>query len=237
MKNPQNMNPSFFVTGTGTDVGKTFFASLFMAKYAISHQFQYWKPIQTGTRDSRDRVSVQNQTKLPDESFIPSLYEFNHPSSPVYASALESIQISEKKLISEIKQNRSKRLLIEGAGGIAVPITSELLTWQMVQATNLNVVVVVSSELGTINHSLLTLESLAYHSIPIFGFYMVGKENELRISNANEIEKWGPAPFLGFTPFPETPLNPSQFSDFAKSQFDSKSALIEILMEGGWDEG
>ncbi len=230
------MNPSFFVTGTGTDIGKTYFASLFMAKYAMSHQFQYWKPIQTGTSEASDTKSVQNATGLPSQFFVSPMYEFQYPSSPAHASALEGMTISEKKLFSEIKVQREKRVLIEGAGGVAVPITSELLTWQMIQATNLNVIVVVGSELGTINHSLLTLESLAYHNIPIFGFYMVGKENDLRESNAKEIEKWGPAPFLGYTPFPDKSLAQEEFRSFAKEKFDDKKTIIEILLEGNWDE-
>ncbi|GBF50157.1 ATP-dependent dethiobiotin synthetase BioD [Leptospira ryugenii] len=227
------VNPAFFVTGTGTDVGKTFFSSLFMAKYGISHDYRYWKPIQTGSSGSRDRDLVQTASLLPEERFLPSLYEFEHPSSPHFASAKEGRKIEIASLTQKILVQVKEAVLLEGAGGIFVPITEEVLFWDLIRRINVPVVLVNSSQLGTINHTLLSLEALLQRFIPVVGFYTVGTKNELLEDNIRIIQKFGGVPNLGFTEYPKEYLMGKHFVEYANTHFDPNYELIHSLLSMG----
>ncbi|WP_411821769.1 dethiobiotin synthase [Leptospira sp. 'Mane'] len=230
------MSQAFFVTGTGTDVGKTFFSSLFMAKYAPKYDFQYWKPIQTGLSEVDDTSFIQKVTNFEDRYFERPIYGFAHASSPHYAAKKESKQIDPKFVLNQINARRHKRVLIEGAGGIFVPWTDSFLGWQGIQQTNLKVVVVGSSELGTINHTLMTLECLLNRYIPVIGFYLVGPKNELIEDNQNTIQRFSGAPCLGHTSFPMQRLNPKEFISYSETFFDVNGSVINSVMDTEGDE-
>ncbi len=230
------MSQAFFVTGTGTDVGKTFFSSLFMAKYARKYEYQYWKPIQTGLSEVDDTSFIRKVTNFEDSFFQKPIYGFSHASSPHYAAKKESNEIDPKLVLYQINSQRHKRILIEGAGGIFVPWTENFLGWQGIQQTNLKVVVVGSSELGTINHTLMTLECLLNRYIPVVGFYLVGPKNELIEDNQNIIQKFGGAPCLGHTSFPMQKLSPLEFISYAESFFDTDRSVINSIMDMEGDE-
>ncbi|XDD48173.1 dethiobiotin synthase [Leptospira sp. WS39.C2] len=224
------MGQAFYVTGTGTDVGKTFFSSLFMAKYAEKFGFRYWKPIQTGTISADDTTFVQNTTHLPDSYFLKPEFVFKTPASPHYAAKLEGQSIDPKFLLSSLSKERKNNTLIEGAGGVFVPITENYLTVRVIQESNLGVVVVGSTELGTINHTLMTLEVLTSRFIPVFGFYLVGPKNELQEDNASIIQKLGGASLLGITNFPEQKLTSDAFNLFANENFDPDRNVIDVVL-------
>lgn len=224
------MGKAFFVTGTGTDVGKTYFSSLFMAKYAEKYSFQYWKPIQTGILESSDTQFIQKITKLPIENFRSPLYELKAPASPHYAAKLENQEIDPKFVLGEISKVRKQNVLIEGAGGIFVPWTDQYMTLRGIQESNLDVVLVVSSELGTINHSLMSLDILLNRFVPVAGFYMVGPKNSLVEDNISTIQKFGGVSCLGCTFFPNQKLNPEEFRNFAHSEFDSDRFVIDSIL-------
>jgi dethiobiotin synthetase len=227
------VSQAFIVTGTGTDVGKTYFSSLFLAKYAKSHGFKYWKPVQTGTEEHDDTTLVKRVTHCDQSHFLEPLYKFKHPSSPHHSAKKENTEIDLKYLNQSIASVREEPVLIEGAGGVFVPLTDTYLSWQWMRESNLKVVVVCSTELGTINHSLLTLECLLQRFIPVVGFYMVGPENELIPSNIESIQKFGGVPCLGETHFPTQKLEPLEFQQYANSYFDVDRLLIESLMDIG----
>jgi len=227
------VSQAFFVAGTGTDIGKTFFSSLFLAKYAKSHQFKYWKPVQTGLSEGNDTAFIQKITNFDDSFFLKTIYEFPHPSSPHYASKREGIEIDPKKLRLEISKIRETPVVIEGAGGVFVPLTENYLSWQLIRESNLKVVLVSSTELGTINHTLLTLECLLQRLIPVVGFYMVGPKNDIMNDNIEIIQKFGGVPCLGLTTFPMQKLSSEEFLDFAKSNFDTNKLVIESLLDIG----
>lgn len=230
------MGQAFYVAGTGTDIGKTFFSSLFMAKYAKNHGFRYWKPIQTGLTGLSDTEFVQKTTALPDSFFLKPVYEFVAPASPHYAAKQEGKILDPKYLLNAIAKERKTNTLIEGAGGVFVPWTEDYIAIKGIQESNLPVVVVGSTELGTINHTLLTLDVLTSRFIPILGFYLVGSKNQLQTDNAETIQRLGGTPCLGVTNFPEQKLSPNDFISFANESFDTNQNVMETLLSPD-DEG
>lgn len=224
------MGRAFFVTGTGTDVGKTFFSSLFLAKYAEKYNFRYWKPIQTGLSESSDTELIKKLTNLSPDFFCKPLYEYQTPASPHFAAKKENLELNPKYVTNEIKKIRDQNVLIEGAGGIFVPWTTDYLSLQGIKESNLEVVVIVSSELGTINHSLMTLDILLNRFVPVVGFYMVGPQNELLEDNSLTIQKFSGVTFLGNTCFPSQKLAPTDFKKFAELEFDVGRNVIENLL-------
>jgi len=207
-----------------------------MAKYAPKYDFQYWKPIQTGLSEVDDTSFIQKVTNFEDRYFERPIYGFAHASSPHYAAKKESKQIDPKFVLNQINARRHKRVLIEGAGGIFVPWTDSFLGWQGIQQTNLKVVVVGSSELGTINHTLMTLECLLNRYIPVIGFYLVGPKNELIEDNQNTIQRFSGAPCLGHTSFPMQRLNPKEFISYSETFFDVNGSVINSVMDTEGDE-
>lgn len=229
------MSQAFFVAGTGTDIGKTFFSSLFLAKYGKSHQFRYWKPVQSGLSEGDDTDFIRKITNFEDFHFLHPVYRFRHASSPHLAAEKEGIEIDLKKLRLEIASIRNSPVIIEGAGGVFVPLTKNYLSWQLIRESNLKVVVVCSTELGTINHTLLTLESLLQRFIPVVGFYMVGPKNELIEDNIKTIQMFGGVSCLGLTTFPSQKLSSEEFIAFSKSSFDTNRMVLDSLLDIGDD--
>ncbi|MCT8333386.1 dethiobiotin synthase [Leptospira sp. 85282-16] len=224
------MGQAFYVAGTGTDVGKTFFSCLFMAKYAESYGFRYWKPIQTGAVGTGDTELVQKTTDLPESYFLKPVYEFQTPASPHYASKQEGRILDPKFLLNELSKERKSNTLVEGAGGVFVPWTDDYLTIRGIGESNFPVVVIGSTELGTINHTLLTLDALTSRFVAVLGFYLVGPESSLQVDNAETIQRLGGAPCLGITNFPKQKLSPSEFISFTNNHFDTDRNVIDTLL-------
>lgn len=151
----------FFVTGTDTDVGKTYISAFLMQALNCD----YWKPIQTGTCEGSDTEWMKQHTKLPDSRFAPEAYRFIAPLSPHSAAELENTKID----LAKIQLPARDRLIVEGAGGVLVPINNKTLMIDLIASLGLPVVVIARSGLGTINHTLLTLSALRHRSIPVVG--------------------------------------------------------------------
>lgn len=179
--------PIFFVTGTDTDVGKTFVSSLLAVKWKAA----YWKPIQTGIEcDEGDTVAVQRicHTLGYEEDFVGPRYTMKKPLSPLEAMDYEpeiNIKISDFKV--PIAWPASKPLIMEGAGGVCVPITKNLQTTIdlikfFIESTGrtVKILVVGRSGLGTLNHTLLTVEHLKAKGLGdfILGCILSGKKND-----------------------------------------------------------
>ena len=181
---------SFFVTGTDTNVGKTTSAAMLLLQYS---QLHYWKPVQTGA-DS-DQSKIAQLTDLPASRFLPECYTFQAPLSPHRAAELENKQIELEKLVSAFQKHELNQapLLVEGAGGLLVPLTRQHTWLDFLRQTKLNVVIAARSSLGTINHSLLTAEVLKYHQIPTLGFIFCGAPN---VDNMRTVAKFTKLPIL-----------------------------------------
>lgn len=147
-------NRGYFVTGIGTDVGKTVVAML-MAEYL---QLPYWKPIQTGNTIDTDTVLRFK----PNMQIIPTIYTFELPSAPLFAD-FES-KISLKELNAKINK---QPVIIEGVGGILVPITQEIMISHLLETWKMPVILVARNYLGYINHTLLSIHYLKSKNIPI----------------------------------------------------------------------
>jgi dethiobiotin synthase len=161
----------FFVTGTDTNIGKTFVSSVLCQKYYLN----YFKPIQTGSEVDSDanfiQKKIQESTDLRCNNLhvFKSIYSFKNPLSPLSCSILEKREISLSYLISEtniiLKEN--KNLIIEGAGGIYVPIVENFFFIDYIEAIKIPAVVVVEDKLGCLNHAILTIKALKERRIEI----------------------------------------------------------------------
>jgi dethiobiotin synthetase len=164
------MNRAIIVTGTDTGVGKTVFA----AGLAGALSAAYWKPIQAGLDEGEDSVTVAALSGLQAERILPEAWRLRTPCSPHRAAELDGVTID--SALSPPACDR--QLVIEGAGGVLVPVTRDLLYADLFARWQLPVVVVARTALGTINHSLLSIEALRARGIPLLGIAFVGDANE-----------------------------------------------------------
>lgn len=185
---------SIFITGTDTNVGKTITSGLLIKKYSKKFtKIRYWKPIQTGYPPDDDSKTVQSISGLSEEYFLKNL-KFKAPVSPHYAAELENQEISINNLIEKfINYSKYYSLIVEGAGGILVPLTRNYFWIDFIRDIKIPVVIVARSTLGTINHTLLTIEVLKQRNIEIIGIVFCGKQDEAYIRDnrkiINEISK------------------------------------------------
>ncbi len=166
---------SFFVTGTGTGVGKTFYSILLAKKYNA----QYYKPIQCGTEEADQETVSKN-----DINIIPTTYMLQTPSSPHFAAKIENIEIN----INNLQNKFDKPTIIEGAGGVMVPINKNQFMLDVIKYFNLPTIIVTSGALGTINHTLLTINALKSANINIAGFIING---DIAFDNLDAIKYYG----------------------------------------------
>lgn len=166
-----------FITGTDTNVGKTLISSWI----ALHTGFAYFKPIQTGTIEGSDSLEVQKQSNA---KIYPEVYSYRDPLSPHLAAMIENNVIDMDKIVLP----RVSHLIIEGAGGVLVPINGRYVMVDLIKKLDVPVVVVARTTLGTINHTLLSLEALRSRNIPVLGVIMNGEKN---LQNSNAIEFYG----------------------------------------------
>ncbi len=186
-----------FVTGTDTNVGKTVVSAWLVRGWAAD----YWKPVQTGTIEGRDADTVRELAAVAEPQRIhPSTWELKAPLSPHTAARVEDRTIS---LHDFTPPATARPLVVEGAGGPLVPLNWHDLTTDLMIRLRLPAIVVARSTLGTINHSLLTLEALRRRGIDILGVVMVGPPDAL---NRESVEHFGRTPVIGQIP-PLEPLN------------------------------
>lgn len=197
-----NLRGGLFVTGTDTDVGKTVVSALLLAALeAQGIQRRYFKPIQTGAEpqlprvknsefgdpahlslpvpeNSSDTLRVCQLSGLSPDEVIPSIYTYPEPISPNRAAALHGQQIEMEKICLEWEKHEMDACtVVEGAGGILVPINSRELTRDLIMYLDLPVVIVSSTRLGTLNHTLLTLEAARAVDLIVHGIILVGEED------------------------------------------------------------
>ncbi len=189
------MSHSCVITGTDTDVGKTVFsAMLLLALNQMENTASYWKPIQSGISDSIDTKTVQALTELPDDRFFSEQYILSEPLSPHRAAEIDGLEIDVDALTPP---NYDGPLIIEGAGGLMVPLTRKNLQINVYKRWNIPVILCARTGLGTLNHTLLSLEALWSRKIPIHGIAFIGDENE---DNMRTIAEFSGERILGRLP-------------------------------------
>lgn len=152
----------YFITGIGTDVGKTVASAIVVEALKAD----YWKPVQAGDLDNTDTMKVKALVSNPRSKFHPEAYRFSSAMSPHAAAAAENITIEPGKLLLPATTNT---LIIEGAGGLMVPLTNQFLVIDLIEQLKAEVVIVSRNYLGSINHTLLTFAALKSRNISIAG--------------------------------------------------------------------
>ncbi len=198
-----------------------------MAKYAKSLGLKYFKPVQTGA-DS-DRVKIMNLTGLNENYFLKNYYTFELPASPHLASEMENTIIDTDELSRHLFSIRGEKIIVEGAGGVYVPFNRYVFTIDLVAQSKLPLVLVASTDLGTINHTLLTIHALKKFEIPILGVYFVGPENPLRSDNIRTIIEAAEIGLLGTFLLDKRKLSRQEFLDKVADEFDPDRILPDIL--------
>lgn len=160
------------VTGTDTGIGKTVVAAML----TLTLDAVYWKPVQSGTTEATDTAAVAALTGLGPERFILERYILTQPLSPHRAAELDGVEIDPHAMALPASTPEGRLLVVEGAGGLMVPITRRTLFIDVFQRWGAPVVLVARTALGTINHSLLSIEALRQRDIPILGVAFVGDE-------------------------------------------------------------
>ena len=159
-----------FITGIGTDVGKTIASAIITEAL----EADYWKPIQAGDLENSDSHKVKSFLSNKKTVIHPNSYALNTPASPHYAAELDQITIDLNKIFEPTTENH---LVIEGAGGVFVPLNSVDCVIDLIQP-DYKVVVVSRHYLGSINHTLMTIEALQNRKITVSGIIFSGDENK-----------------------------------------------------------
>jgi malonyl-CoA O-methyltransferase len=173
-----------FVTGTGTDVGKTVVAACLVKALDAD----YWKPIQSGLKlgdEASDSKTVTALAGLTPSRLHPCTYSLQAALSPHEAARLEGVTISMDAITLPVTK---APLVVEGAGGLLVPLNEFDLMIDLIARLALPVVVVADSGLGTINHTLLSLQALRARDLAVLGVIVNGPLNQ---ANCQAIEKYG----------------------------------------------
>lgn len=159
-----------FITGIGTDVGKTIASSIIVEAL----EADYWKPIQAGDLDHSDTNKVENYISNSTTKFHTNAYALHTPASPHLAAAIDGVKI---ELTKVLEPKTTNHLVVEGAGGVFVPLNDTDCVIDLIQP-DYKVVVVSRHYLGSINHTLLTLEALKSRNLDVAGIVFSGDENK-----------------------------------------------------------
>ncbi len=201
--------PRLVVSGTDTGIGKTVFSAALAAALGAF----YWKPVQAGLDGETDSDTVARLGPVPAERIIPEAYRLRAPASPHLAAEVDGVAIDPSALTPPAPPGP---LVIEGAGGLLVPLTRGLLTIDLFARWGLPVVLVARTALGTINHTLLSIEALKARGVPLLGVAFVGAPHE---ENARAIAGFSGARVLGRLP-PIEPLDATTLAAAFAAEFD-----------------
>lgn len=213
-----------FIAGTGTDVGKTLFSALVMARYAKSLGLKYQKVIQTG--ENPDREVVQRLAGLTDAHFIPEVYSFSLAASPHLAAEHEGRMIDTAHLKSELA--RQGATIIELAGGLEVPLRRYYTNLDLLREVGDPVILIASTLLGTINHTVLSLKAMAQAKVHCAGVFFIGRDNPLAGDNMRSATEMTGANSLGHFYLPAAEFSTGDFQAFSRD-FDRDGKLAEVL--------
>lgn len=215
-----------FVTGTDTGVGKTVVSAALMHRYRAHAPLRYWKPIQTGVEQDDDTADVERLGDCRGSELFTTGVRLPRPVSPHLAAQLYGATIELQPLLDSVRAvERPTRWIIEGAGGVLVPLNPTDMMVDLMALLRLSVVVVTRTTLGTINHTLLTLEALRRRALDVAGVVMVGERHP---DNRAAIERYGHVSVLGEMPRFDR-LTAAHLQSWALSELDAKHQLLEPL--------
>jgi dethiobiotin synthase len=170
------MKLGIFISGTDTGVGKTVVSSLLTSSLkSFGIRSGYFKPVQTGS--DLDSQTVSQLTGIPVSNFPQPVYQFSLPQSPNRAAMAEGKQIHLKMIRDSWEKLDERSWVVEGAGGLLVPLNSHQTNRDLIMELGLRLLLVASTRLGTINHTLLTIEAAQRASIPVMGIVLTGEED------------------------------------------------------------
>lgn len=200
----------FFITGIGTEIGKTLVSAI-VTEYL---QADYWKPVQSGDLHWTDTMKVQSLISNTKSVFHPERHRLNAPLSPHASAALDGVQI---KLSDFTLPQTSNHLVVEGAGGLMVPLNEHDVLLDLIQQLQIPVILVSRNYLGSINHTLLSFDALKQRNIPIAGIVFNGEPNP---ASESFIENYTQLPVL-FRVGNLDDITPESIRDVVKQlQFD-----------------
>ncbi len=217
----------FFITGTDTSVGKTVLSALLVAALDAN----YWKPIQTGSVEGTDRETVRRIAQIHDDRLFPEAYIFEPPVSPHLAAREAGVRIRLETLPWPPPASGAapeRPWIVEGAGGVLVPINETETMIDLMRRIGLPVVIASRTSLGTINHTLLTLAALRSADLPVHGVVMIGDENA---ENRRAIEHFGQVRVLGRVPRLPSLVRAALLYAF-ESHFDRASFSARLAARG-----
>ena len=212
---------TIFITGTGTDVGKTVAAAI----VTEALEADYWKPVQAGFDEGTDSIFVQSIISNKKTIIHPETYKLKLPASPHIAARQEGIKISldeiyadylkivhgQRPIVNKEPADTTQRspltihnLIIEGAGGLMVPLNENDLVIDLIKKLNAKVILVSRNYLGSINHSLLTASVCKANNIDVLGWIF----NDRYMNYEQEIVQWSGYPKIASLPF-STKINPA----------------------------
>ncbi|WP_223972541.1 dethiobiotin synthase [Bradyrhizobium sp. RD5-C2] len=181
------------VTGTDTGIGKTIFSAGLAGFLGAS----YWKPVQSGLEEESDAQLVARLAGVAADRIVPERYRLRTPASPHHSAAIDGVRIEPDAL--DVPDIAGRPLVIEGAGGLMVPLNDDTLFIDMFARWRLPVVLCARTALGTINHSLLSVEALRKRNIDILGIAFIGESNpesERAICEIGQVRRLGRLPWL-----------------------------------------
>jgi dethiobiotin synthase len=215
-----------FVTGTDTGVGKTTLAAALLHRYRNSGSLKYWKPVQTGIEQDDDTSSVLKLSGCTDAELHAAGVRLPKPVAPYLAAELAGTRVTIADVLHYVVEEPSHvRWIVEGAGGVLVPLNESESMIDLMVALGLPVLIASRSTLGTINHTLLTLEALRRRNLEIAGVVLVGNKDA---DNRRAIERFGSATVVGEMPR-FSPLTADSLGQWAASEFDSDGRLARYF--------
>lgn len=173
-----------FITGIGTDVGKTVVSAI----VTEALEADYWKPVQAGYDDGADSEWVNEMLSNDKSTIHPETYKLKLPASPHIAAKKEGLTIDLDKIYTHYRQlsNANDQLIVEGAGGLLVPLNENEFVLDLIKKLNARVILVSRNYLGSINHSLLTAQVCRQHQVDVLGWIF----NDNYMHYEEEIVKW-----------------------------------------------
>jgi len=199
----------FFVTGTDTGIGKTLVSAMLTSALDAT----YWKPIQAGLDEETDTEFVLRVSDVDKSKIIPERYLLETPMSPHAAADIDGVEIQLSDF--QLPESTTKHLIVEGAGGLIVPINWKDTILDLIKKFNLPVLLVARSSLGTLNHTLLSLKALKEREIEVFAVILNGEKHP---SNKETIEKFGEISVFEVEPLKE--INPESLRETFKQTFN-----------------
>jgi dethiobiotin synthetase len=202
------LDDGLIVAGTDTGIGKTVLSALL----TLALDACYWKPVQSGTEEETDSEAVLRMTGLPAARVLPEAYRLASPLSPDQSARIDGVTIDPARLL---RPAADRPLVIEGAGGLMVPLSDDLLQIDLFASWKMPLLLAARSGLGTLNHTLLSVEALHARDVDLLGIVLIGTRNA---GNLGSLARWCDAPVLGLLP-PLEALTPATLMEAWHSGF------------------